>query len=291
MYPTRLALCYATRCLPTLAWLTVATMKTVAKYPQQEWCGTQITCSSIASRSVVYPSGRVPSIYSYPYACLSGVVLLYVYTDYWSTLIALPPVPENERLMPFTFDSAPLHSSLTVAVASHARHRVLFRSPALACIRRRTLVAASRIIISSPTHIDPESLTIAYCLTSSPHCPRTSITPYPPSVHHIAIFSRLLPSTPSGALSTFPLCELYDNVRFQMAVRRTSCRHHTTRLLSCSSVRSHMHSPRTRIYTHTRLVSRHDYILLAAIGFFFTQCLASSLSCQCLTQYSVLLYE
>ena len=182
--------------------------------------------------------------------------------------------------MPFTFDSAPLHSSLTVAVASHARHRVLFRSPALACIRRRTLVAASRIIISSPTHIDPESLTIAYCLTSSPHCPRTSITPYPPSVHHIAIFFVLLPSTPSGALSTFPLCELYDNVRFPMAVRRTRCCHHTTRLLSCSSVRSHMHSPRTRIYTHTRLVSPHDYILLAAIGFRFhaMSCLISVLS-------------
>lgn len=189
MYPTPLASCYATRCLPTLAWLTVH--------------GDNEDCCEIPSTGVVWNAdnlqfhrksfGRLrikQSALSIPIpmpAYLWGRPVVRLYGLLVDTQCS-PPVSENERLMPFTFDSAPLHSSLTVAVASHTRHRLLFRSPALACIRRRTLVAASRIIISSPTHIDPESLTIAYCLTSSPHCPRTSITPYPPSVHHIAIF-------------------------------------------------------------------------------------------------------
>lgn len=92
-----------------------------------------------------------------------------------------PPHPENGRLIPFT---SPLVGSLHYLSPSspHATHHLPFRSPALARIRRRTLVAASSYHLS---HIEHEFLAIAHCLTSPPHCSRTPITPYPPSVHPV----------------------------------------------------------------------------------------------------------
>ena len=90
MYPTPLASCYATRCLPTLAWLTVH--------------GDNEDCCEIPSTGVVWNAdnlqfhrksfSRLPlgqsALYLFLSLCLPicGVVLLYAYTNYRSTLIA-----------------------------------------------------------------------------------------------------------------------------------------------------------------------------------------------------------